>query len=219
MKINDVYNRLKNGEEIKYEEKEISKFYCPKCKKFLLGFELKEGNVECKTSQKTIYYDGDTININEKYYPRVDAMLCLGICENCGQQLALINLIILDKDIDNDSLEDDMKDVFCIFSEDDIIKQFKEVRHYGIYFDNIQIGKAFTYKKAIINKECVHGLTEDIERNITLLSLECLAENEDMKILDIGICNGHYERESQYNVWEKVSFIAEKVINSVTDIL
>ena len=83
----------------------------------------------------------------------------------------------------------------------------------------MQIGRVIIYKKATIDKKSIHGLLEDIERNVALVSLECLPENENMSIFGIGVCNGHFETEDQYDLWQKSSVIAEKLINSVTELL
>ena len=40
-----------------------------------------------------------------------------------------------------------------------------------------------------------------------------------MSIFGIGVCNGHFETEDQYDLWQKSSAIAEKLINSVTELL
>lgn len=40
-----------------------------------------------------------------------------------------------------------------------------------------------------------------------------------MNISDIGICNGHFRNERQWEVWEEASTIAEDLINSVAELL
>lgn len=218
MNINEIYAKLKS-EKFEYRKQETIKFYCSNCKDELLEVKLKDGKVKYKYQQEYLYYDGDTININKKYWLKSDATMLFGTCEKCNEQIASINIVVLDKNINNNSLSEEYKEYFIVFSEDDMIKDFKEVIQYAIYLDNTQIGKVIIYKEAIIDKESIDGLLEDIERNVALVSLECLPENENMSVLDIGICNGHFERENQYDVWQKSSVIAEKLIDSVTELL
>ncbi|NFN06062.1 hypothetical protein FDB50_15265 [Clostridium botulinum] len=219
MKLDEVYTRLRNNENFKFTEQAVIKFNCPKCSKNLLETSLKHGKIEYKCPQKYLYYDGDTIKIPKKYWLKADFGMMFGSCESCDEQIALIHTTVLDKDINNDVLERDFQDAFSIFIEDDIINDFKEAKQYCISLDNATIGKVVIYKKAIINKNAVHGLLENIERNIALASLECLSEDEAMRVSDMGICNGHYKNENQFNVWQKSALIAEKLISSVSKLL
>ena len=219
MNINEIFAKLKKEEKFEYRKQETVKFYCSNCKNELLESKLENENTECKCKQEYLYYDGDTINTDKKYWLKSDSAMMFGTCENCNEQIALIGITVLNKDINNDSLSEGYKDCFTVFSEDDMIKKFKEVMQYAIYLDNMQIGRVIIYKKATIDKKSIHGLLEDIERNVALVSLECLPENEDMSIFGIGVCNGHFETEDQYDLWQKSSVIAEKLINSVTELL
>ncbi len=108
--------------------------------------------------------------------------MMFGICKNCGENIALINTIILDRKLHNDILDKNFQNCFVVYSEDDIIKDFKQSKQYSIILNNITIGKVIIYEKATINKDAVHGLLKDVNRNIALASLECLYENEDMNI-------------------------------------
>ncbi|WP_315074462.1 hypothetical protein [uncultured Clostridium sp.] len=216
MYIDEIYIRLLNNECFEFKEEQIINFNCSKCGRVLLEISLKDDKVQYNSPQEYLYYDGDSVNIPEKYWLKVDTGMMFGSCENCGKQIALIHANVLDKNIDNNVLSEES---FMICNEDDMIKDFAQVKQYAIFLNHIVIGKVIVYKAAIINKNAVHWLLEDIERNVALASLECVSEDESMKISDLGICNGHYRNENQFNVWQKSSLIVEKLATSLVELL
>lgn len=219
MDLNEVYIKLNNGQIFEFKEQPVINFSCPKCANNLVKYSLTNGERQCKCSQEYLYDDGDTINVPKKYWLQADTSMMFGTCKTCEERIVLINTIVLDRKLQNDILNKNFKDCFVIYSEDDIIKDFKESKQYSIVLNDITIGKVIIYNKATINKDAVHGLLEDVNRNIALASLECLSENEDMNISNIGICNGHYENKAQLGVWQKSSDIAIKLINSIVELL
>lgn len=219
MEINELWSILNKGEKFEYKEKNSLNFHCSNCKNHLLDIKLKDNKVEHESSQKYLYDDGDTINIDDDYLLRADTTMMFGECKECSSQIALISATVLDENINTDDLKNEFKECFVVFSEDNIIKDFKEIKQYGIYLNKTQIGKTVIYRNATINKEAIHGLLNDIERNIALISLECLSLNENMNVSDMGVCNGHYENESQYTIWEKSSIIAKALIISATELI
>lgn len=219
MNLKEVYIRLNNGQIFEFKEQPVIDFNCPKCKNHLVKFSLTSGETKCDCTQEYLYDDGDTINVPKKYWLQADTAMMFGTCKNCGEKIALINTIILDSKLHNDILDKNFKDCFVVCSEDDIIRDFKESKQYSIVLNDTTIGKVIIYKKATINKDAVHGLLKDVDRNIALASLECLSENEDMNISNIGICNGHYKNKTQLEIWQKSSNIAINLINSIMKLL
>ncbi|APU87189.1 hypothetical protein NPD8_3863 (plasmid) [Clostridium botulinum] len=219
MNFNDVYIRLNNGQTFEFKEQSVIDFSCFKCKNHLVKFSLTNGEKQCECTQDYLYDDGDTINVPKKYWLQAETAMMFGTCKNCGENIALINTIILDRKLHNDILDKNFQNCFVVYSEDDIIKDFKQSKQYSIILNNITIGKVIIYEKATINKDAVHGLLKDVNRNIALASLECLYENEDMNIPNVGICNGHYKSETQLKVWQRSSDIAINLINSIMKLL
>lgn len=217
MNINEIYSRLCNKENFEITEQSVTKFNCPKCKKELLTISLlKDGKPQYKSPQKYLYDDGDIINLPQKYWLKVDREMAFGTCHDCNNEIGLIDVNVLDKKIDKKSIK---YDCFTIRDQGELINSFKEVKQYSLSLNNKVIGSVIVYKKAIINKDAVEGLLENIERNIALVSLECLDEKEDMKVSGMGICNCSCKNEKQFDVWQKGSLIAEKLINSVEKLL
>ena len=215
LNINEIYELLNDTQNFELKEKSSIDFDCPKCQNHLIKFSLKNGERHCEYRQKYLYDDGDTINIHKKYWLKADASMMFGACENCGEKIALINTVILDKELNSGVLSKSFKDCFVVYSEDDLINDFKDVKQYAIELNNTTIGKVVIYKNAIINKNAVHGLKRDVRSDIAVASLDCLSESEDMNISDIGVCNGHVKNKNQFDIWQKSSNIAEKLIDSI----
>jgi hypothetical protein len=219
LNINEVYIRLNNNENFQFKEQSAIDFYCSSCKRHLVKISLVNGKRIYKGQQKYLYYDGDTIDIPKKYFLKANTSMMFGSCESCGNTISLINAVILNENLNNDDLIEDFKNCFMVFSEDDMISDFKEAKQYSIILHDITIGKVVIYKDAIINKNGVHGLKNNVKRDIALATLECLSENEKMNISNIGICNGHFENENQWEIWQEASEITEQLINSVEELL
>lgn len=219
MNINEVYTRLTNNEVLLFEEQPLIDFECSNCKNHLLKIFLDKGKLTYECPQEFLYADGDTINTPKDYWLRADTSMMFGRCDNCDSNIALINTILLDKELDSEILDEGFKECFVIFNEEELIKDFKEVKQYKIILNNETIGKVVVYKNATINECAVHGLVKEVERNVALASLECLSLNENMFISDIGICNGHFENENQAEIWEKSSNIAIKFITFLDNLL
>lgn len=219
MDINEVYVRLNNEEPFTFKEESSIDFDCPECKKHLVNFSLVNGKREYESPQECLYDDGDTIDVPQKYWLKADTEMMFGVCNNCKNKIALINTVVLDRDIDKADIDEDLKGCFMVYSEDDVIKDFEDVKQYAIKLNDISIGKVIVYKKATLNKSAFHGLLKDINRNIALASLECLAQRENMNILNLGICNGHFKNEEQWEIWKEASSISEDLINAIAELL
>ena len=219
MDISEIYSSLKNGKNFEYIQEDSISFHCANCKKELLEVEFIDGKSEHNAYQRYLYDDGDTIVIDEKYYPRGDSQMSFGSCKKCDSQIASISAAVLDKNVSSSCLSEEFKDCFVVYSEEDLVSSFKKAYQYMVCLNNAKIGVATIYKNAIVNKDNVHGLLENINTNIAVVSLECLSENETMSISDFGICNGHFENESQYDIWKKASFITTELIESVEKFL
>lgn len=210
MQIQEIYEKLKNNQSFEFKEQSIIKFNCPHCGKELIKHSLYKNHTSQDTNQEYLYDDGDTIDMPEKYWMENDCSMMIGECDTCGNKIGLINI-----DAINEPINKDIKtDFFMITNKNDLIKKFDTAKQYAVILNNQTIGIAIIYRNAILNKKSVSNkeISNDITRNITMLSLECLDVKTEMNVPGIGVCNGHYETKEQISIWQQASYISEELI-------
>ena len=171
MNINEIYDNISKNESFKFIEKETINYICPKCGNNLLKNSLISNKIEQECSQKYLYDDGDIINISKEYSLKADAEMTIGSCQNCNQKISSIQVILLDKDLDKNYLAKEFSDIFIVYSKNDMISNYKDLKQYCISINNVVVGDVIIYKQAVINKNSVYGLLKKYRKKYSIYIL------------------------------------------------
>lgn len=195
-------------------------YKCPYCEKHLITYCLTEEGAESFHEQKCLYNDGDTIDTPEEYWKKLDTELMVGECDACGNQIKEIHFDLLDQKIPYE---------FIVQDPDHLIKNFEELTLYELMTGNKRIGHIFQYNHGEIEKEALIVDDEScknftrppenyIRNKVYRVDLECLTDLVNVKVKNIGVCNGHYEGDEQKSIWEMSSEIVLYLVDNLEKI-
>lgn len=202
MHIQQLHQALIGSKQpLSFRESQTIDIVCPHCGSPLFQYHVhsnQEQHVGAdkwttistdENNSEIFYFDGDSIELQEDLYKKLDAELLVGKCSKCKKQFVGITLFMVKDSVEAQAL--------WVVDERDFVKDVKFVEQYEIILENNIIGRLLIYRQIVHEDKTIDLYRIDID------SLTCSTTLET----EYGVCNGHYEK----NVWQKASEINAKI--------